>query len=535
MDTFVNVRYLLFDAPRMTLEQLDFSQIHAFSPIFLDYIRQKDAVRTFYHRPPQFESFGDQLAEKQLSDETRGRLVQVLKQQYQSVDTPEVVRDNIAALADANTFTVTTGHQLNIFSGPLFFIYKLVTTINTCRRLQEAHPNHRFVPVYWMASEDHDFAEINHFHLFGQKYQWDTEQRGAVGRFHLQGIDQVLEALPEPVPLFERAYREHETLAEATCYFVNELFGEHGLVVLDADDANLKRCFLPVMQDDAFNHSAQPQVEEASQKLDELDYRTQVFPREINLFYLTDQRRERLVAENGQFVVNNTDQRFSEEELRQEMEAHPERFSPNVVLRPLYQEMILPNLGYVGGPGELAYWLQLKPVFDHYQVTFPILLPRNFALVVSKTNAKKLRKVDIETSALFQDTNTLIKSFVEDNAEASLSLSDEKAALADVYRQVEEKVLAVDGSLKGFIGAESSKAFKSIENIEKRLKKAEEQKQETAVSQLEALKEKLFPDGGLQERQENLLTYYINNPQFIGELLEKFDPFDFRFNVLTEE
>ena len=197
--------------------------------------------------------------------------------------------------------------------------------------------------------------------------------------------------------------------------------------------------------------------------------------------------------------------------------------------------MILPNLGYVGGPGELAYWLQLKPVFDHYEVPFPILLPRNFALVISKTNAKKLRKVAIATEEVFQDTDTLVKNFVESNAEASLSLSEEKAALADVYRQVEEKVLAVDGSLKGFIGAESSKAFKSVENIEKRLKKAEEQKQETAVGQLETLKEKLFPDGGLQERQENLLTYHINNPHFIGELLEKFDPFDLRFNVLTEE
>ena len=519
----------------MTLEKLDFSQTHAFSPIFLDYIRQKDSLRAFYHRPPQLDSFGDQLAEKQLGEDVRNDLVQVLQQQYASLETSQAVRDNITALADAKTFTITTGHQLNIFSGPLFFMYKLVTTINSCLQLQEAYPEYRFVPVYWMASEDHDFAEINHFYLFGQKYQWDTGQQGAVGRFRLEGIDQVLEALPEPVPLFEKAYREHETLADATRYFVNELFGEQGLVVLDADNATLKKDFLSVMQDDAFHHTAKGKVEATSQKLEDLGYRTQVFPREINLFYLTDQHRERLVREDGQFLVNNTDQRFSEEELRQEMEAHPERFSPNVVLRPLYQEMILPNLGYVGGPGELAYWLQFKPMFDHYGLPFPILLPRNFALVISKTNAKKLRKVDIATSELFQDTDTLIKKFVEGNAEASLSLDEEKAALVDVYRQIEEKVLAIDGSLKGFVGAESSKAFKSLDNIEKRLKKAEEQKQDTAVGQLETLKEKLFPDGGLQERQENLLTYHINNPHFIDELLEKFDPFDLRFNVLTEE
>ena len=519
----------------MTLEKLDFSHINAFAPIFLDYLAQKDALREFYHRPPHIESFRDQLEEKQLNNEVRNDLVQVLEQQYDGLETSDLIRQNITALADAKTYTVTTGHQLTIFSGPIFFIYKLVTTINACRQLKEAYPEYRFVPVYWMASEDHDFAEINHFYLFGRKYQWDTEQQGAVGRFRLDGIDKVLEELPERVALFEKAYREHKTLAEATRYFVNALFGEQGLVVLDADDATLKKHFLPMMQDDAFNHTAQKAVETTSKKLDDLGYHAQVFVRQINLFYLHEQQRERLVCEDGSFAVHNTDQQFSEEALRQEMEAHPERFSPNVVLRPLYQEVILPNLGYVGGPGELAYWLQLKPTFDHYQLPFPILLPRNFALVISKTNAKKLRKVEIDIDKLFLDADTLIKHYIEENAESSLSLGEEKAALAEMYEQIEKKVLAVDGSLKGFIGAEVNKAFKSLDTIEKRLKKAEEKKQETATSQLVTLKEKLFPDGGLQERQENLLNYYINNPHFIDELLDKFDPFDLRFNVLTEE
>jgi bacillithiol biosynthesis cysteine-adding enzyme BshC len=519
----------------MNVEKIDFSQTNAFTPLFLDYLAQKETLRDFYLRPPRLESFADQLAEKKLDSQVRTDLVKVLRQQYDGLEITETVRENINTLENNQTYTITTGHQLNIFSGPLFFIYKLVTTINACQQLSQQHPDHRFVPVYWMASEDHDFAEINHFHLFGQRYEWNTEQQGAVGRFDLEGMDEVLSSLPEAVPLFEKAYREHDSLAAATRYYVNELFGEQGLVVLDADDATLKRHFVSVMQDDALNQSAHQLVEEASQHLDELDYRTQVHPRPINLFYLTDQQRERLVRNEDGFAVNNTDQRFLEEELQNEIEAHPERFSPNVVLRPLYQEMILPNLGYVGGPGELAYWLQLKPVFDHYQVPFPILLPRNFALVVSKSNAKKLQKVGLEATELFQDTDALVKSFVEHHADASLSLGEQKAALTKVYEQVEEKVLAVDGSLKGFVGAESSKAFKSLDNIEKRLKKAEEQNQETAVGQLESLKEKLFPEGGLQERYENLLTYHINNPQFINELLEKFDPFDFRFNVLTEE
>ncbi len=518
----------------MNLEKLNFSQTQAFTPIFLDYIAQKEPLRPFYHRPPALDSFGEQLQEKQLDGAIRQDLVAVLNDQYAKLEATPAVSDNIAALADERTYTITTGHQLNIFSGPLFFIYKLVTTINSCRRLQEAFPDDHFVPVYWMASEDHDFAEINHFHLFGETYRWESEQQGAVGRFKLDGLEAILEKLPEAVPLFERAYQNQENLADATRAFVHELLGEHGLVVLDADDARLKQHFVPVMQDDLQRHSAQEKVAQASEQLEQLDYRTQVFPREINLFYMDGQQRERLVTEGEAFAVNNTDQRFSRSELQEMLQKHPERFSPNVVLRPLYQEMILPNLGYVGGPGELAYWLQLKPVFDHYEVPLPVLLPRNFALIVSKTNAKKLHKVGLKVHELFADTDTLVKDYVAQHAESSLSLGEEKAAMAEVYRQVEEKVLAVDGSLKGFIGAESSKSFKSLENIEKRLKKAEEQKQETAINQLEGLKDKLFPEGGLQERYENLLNYYINNPQFVDELLDKLDPFDLRFNVLSE-
>ena len=518
----------------MTLEQLDLSQTHLFSPLFLDYLTEQDALCDFYHRFPRPENFREQMQEKSLSPAQRETLVKVLEEQYSSLSVPEAVAQNIQKLREENTYTLTTGHQLNIFSGPLYFIYKIVTAINTCRQLQDTYPDQHFVPVYWMASEDHDFEEIRHFYLFGNTYRWDTDQQGAVGRFRPDGLADVLEALPETVDLFEKAYREHDTLAGATRYFVNELFGEEGLVVLDADHVELKKSFQFVMEDDILHHRAQQLVEETSQRLEKMDYKTQVFPRPINFFYLDDQLRERLLAEDGEYKINNTDRVFSQEEILQAVQKHPERFSPNVVLRPLYQEVILPNLAYIGGPGEVAYWLQLKPVFDHYQVPFPILMPRNFALVLNKSNAKKRKKIDIGTANLFLDTQTLIKQYVEENAEASMSLEEEKKALAQVYEQVKEKVLAIDGSLEGFIGAEANKSFKSLANVEKRMKKAEEQNQETTVNQLESLKEKLFPEGELQERKENFLNYYINNPQFIKELLTHFDPFHFKFNILSE-
>ncbi|MGB3588229.1 MAG: bacillithiol biosynthesis cysteine-adding enzyme BshC [Tunicatimonas sp.] len=518
----------------MTLEKLPLAKTQQFDPIFLDYLAGESKLNSFYHRPPQLASFSEQLAEKQFSAEQRSTLVAVLQQQYQSIDSSAAVTENIQGLADDKTFTVTTGHQLNIFTGPLYFIYKIVTVINACRELKEKHPDHKFVPVYWMASEDHDFEEISYFSLFGKTYTWETDQQGAVGRFQLNGLGDVLDALPEKTPIFEEAYHKQENLADAVRYYVNELFGKYGLVVLDADDAQLKSSFAAVMKDDLLNHTAKQKVEKTSAKLEELDYKTQVFPREINLFYLHKASRERIVREGEKFQILNTNHIFSEEELLQELEEYPERFSPNVILRPLYQEVILPNLAYVGGPSELSYWLQLKPAFDHYQVTFPILIPRNFALVINKTNAKKLQKVAIPTEDLFLDTQSLVKKFVEDNTDANISLQEEKSALAQVFETIKEKARAVDGSLEGFIGSEANQSFKSLSNIEKRLKKAEEQNQETSVKQLEGLKDKLFPEGSLQERKENFLNFYINNPHFIEELLETFDPFDFQFHILNE-
>lgn len=519
----------------MNIEKLNFSETGTFSQIFLDYIDNKDSLQKFYTRRPDLKSFEEQLQEKTFSPASRQRLQEVLRKQYTSVAQPKAVTQNIEKLGDSKTFTVTTGHQLNIFTGPLYFIYKIVTTINCCKQLNEAYPDYHFVPVYWMASEDHDFEEINHFHLFGTDYSWQTDQKGAVGRFVTESIQSVLDEMPGNVEVFEKAYKQHKFLADAVRCYVNDLFGKHGLLVLNADHAELKADFLSVMKDDLLKHTAKKQVEACSGELEDLGYKTQVFPREINLFYLDEQLRERIEKIDERYVVLNTEIRFTEAELLEALEKHPEKFSPNVILRPLYQETILPNLAYVGGPSELAYWLQLKSIFDHYQLPFPILLPRNFGLVINKSNGRKLHKVPVQSRDLFLDTQSLIRKFVEANAENSLSLAEEQQAMAEVFSAVRAKAMNVDKSLEGFVGKEEKNTLKILQNIEKRLKKSEEQNQEIHVKQLESLKEKLFPGDNLQERKENFLNFYINNPAFLDEVMEHFDPLEFCFYILHEE
>ena len=520
----------------MKIEKIKLEEVNNFSNIFLDYINGKSSLKTTYGLPPKPENFLEQIKLKSsFSQESRTTLVKVLNDQYSQIDKPELVQRNIESLGDSKTFTITTGHQLNIFTGPLYFVYKIVTVVNICKKLKEQHPECNFVPVYWMASEDHDFDEIASFNLFGKKYTWETEQTGAVGRMNPQEISKVLEELPEKVELFEKAYQEHDSLAAATRYFVNELFGKYGLIALDADESELKKQFVPFAKDDLINHRNIDLVEKNSVALAQQGYKTQVYPRSVNLFYLNDGIRERIIKEKGKYEVLNTELSISEEEIVAQLEQHPEKFSPNVILRPLYQEVILPNLAYIGGPAEVAYWLQLKGIFDNYQVPFPILMPRNFALVSSKSNTKKLRKLPIDLTDLFLDFKNLKDKFVRENSDTPFSLEEENQALQKLYKNIADKAVAVDKSLEGFIGAEGQKSLKGLQNIEKRLKKAEEQKLEVSINQLERLKLSLFPNGGLQERHDNLLSIYINQPEFIDVLIEKFDPFDYRFNVLLAD
>ena len=276
-------------------------------------------------------------------------------------------------------------------------------------------------------------------------------------------------------------------------------------------------------------------MEEASTHLNKIGYKTQVFPREINFFYLEEHFRERIIKKNGRYLVKGKQLELSEEEILKLVDSNPEKFSPNVILRPLYQETILPNLAYIGGPAEVAYWMQLKCVFDHYEMPFPILMPRNFGLIIPRHILRKLNKVGLSMGQLFQPLDTIKKHYLLGNTEKEIHLSKEMDHIKAVYETIKEKACEVDKTLDGFVGAESSKTLKGLENIEKRLKKSEERNQEVAMKQLESVKTSLFPNGNLQERHDNYLNFYVNNPNIISDLLQLFDPFSYTFHILKEE
>ena len=537
----------------MPTSYLSFKETNYFSKLICDYLDEKKELKPFYNRFPHLENFGEQIKEKKASFavENRKVLKQVLLEQYQKVGkaTSTKTAENIIALEDANTFTVVTGHQLNLFTGPLYFLYKIISTINLCKRLAKQYPDNTFVPVYWMATEDHDFEEINFFNFNGKKFQWQgpgsTEQGGAVGAYSTDGLESVLDLFESELgrgvhaqrvaELFKKAYITHDNLSDATRYLANELFKDQGLVIIDADAYQLKQLFIPQMRQELFEPTSQTTVESTITALNQVDpsYKIQVNPRAINLFYLNTGSRERIIETPTGYGVNNTDITWSKEELEDHLRDSPERFSPNVMTRPLYQEVILPNLCYIGGAGELAYWLELKDFFETQKVPFPILLLRNSALIISEKQSSKLEKLNISNKQLFLDKNSFINSKIREISNIDIDFSVQKKHLEEQFKAMYQIAEQTDKTFLGAVKAQEVKQIKGLDHLEKRLLKAQKKKLSDQVSRLVTLQNELFPNGSLQERSENFANIYVHyGPLFIERLLEDLDPLHAEFVLI---
>lgn len=527
---------------------LDYRITGCFSQLICDYLDQKTSLQNYYNRFPKLENFKAQINERSAFPEaTRQVLVESLCRQYDQLQKSEVedqaVFDNLQKLGSKNTFTVVTGHQLNLFTGPLYFIYKIISTINLTERLAAQYPEYNFVPVYWMATEDHDFAEINHINLYGGKLRWEREAAGPVGRFSTEGLDVVIAELEEHlgpgtharefIDLLRKSYLSHPTLAQASRYLVHQLFARFGLVIADGDDTELKKLAIPSFRKELFEQLSHEKVTATSKKLEQ-EYFEQVTAREINLFYIQDGLRERIVKTGKEWQVLGTELRFNADELEQELQNHPERFSPNVILRPLYQELILPNLAYVGGGGELAYWLQLRDMFSSFEVPFPMLVLRNSVLWINSKQQRKMKDLGLSIKDLFKPLHRIKEEYVKGNAPVDADLNPYEKKLQQIFDELEEVAHLTDKSMLGAVNAQRQKQLNGLENLKKKLIKAEKRRQSTSVERIENLYFSLFPKGSLQERHDNLSAYYAEyGYQWIQDIKDELDPLDFRFSVLT--
>ncbi|HXB39728.1 MAG TPA: bacillithiol biosynthesis cysteine-adding enzyme BshC [Bacteroidia bacterium] len=524
----------------LSTSTISFEKTRVFSKLFLDYTQGR--LKEFYAFEPSLDGIKNFTGKNKYETLNRAVLVEELKKQNSGLKISEFTKKNIESLSDKNTFTITTGHQLCLATGPLYFIYKILSVINLCEKLN-AQNDKKFVPVYWMASEDHDFEEVNHINLFNKKFTWNTEQKGKVGEFSLENInlflDEVKDVLGENknaetvLSILKEAYSK-KNLADATRYLVNELFGKYGLIILDGNSKTLKQEFIPEIKKDIFEGFAFKQVNSVIEKLKQRGYDAQVTPREINSFYAVKNLRERIVEENGKYKVLNTELSFTKTELEKLIETETEKFSPNVVLRPLYQQKILPNAVYVGGPGEIAYWLQYKTMFEEAGITLPVLIPRNFVLYIEKGLQQRIEKLNLKTEDFFGEKEKLIKGYAL--KQQPFDLNSGREELKKTFEKIKVNISKVDKTLEAATDAELQKNIKSLEVLEQKAIRSIKQKNEQSLNQIEVIYGRVLPNNIPQERVENFLRYYLSNPNFIEDVRSSISsqPVSQSLLVLTE-
>ena len=528
----------------MEVKRLNRKETGLFSEQHLRMVYHQEQLETYIQAPFEKRSFGKQIDARgsQFSGEQRAVLTRSLLAQYKGVEHAGASLKNIELLNRENTFTVTTGHQLSLFAGPLFFVVKVLQVIRLSEALSEWYPKFNFVPVFWMASEDHDAEEVQSVNLFNRSLTFDYEQRGAAGHFSLEHFEPFRASLRElfsqneiaEVKAAIESYKGH-SLAEATRNLVHYLFGQYGLVIVDGDDADLKRRFLPIMKKEVKTHFSHKAVNRTSELLEQEGLKRQVHAREINLFYLGEGSRDRIIRQGKEYHAG--DKKWSEQDLYKEMEVHPQAFSPNVILRPVYQECILPNLSYTGGAGEISYWLQLREVFEEAGVLFPLIQVRNSVLWIEKGVRKKMEKVGLALTDLFTPADQLKKAYIKQKHQKALDFGELALRKKALVAEIRQLILGADANLEGFFHAESRKIEKQLEMIQSRLIKVLKEKDDQAMKDIDFVKGRLFPNGTMQERVVSFFSFCADGSVFnrLEFLKGAIDPFGGDFFVLMDE
>ncbi len=526
-------------------KELSYRDTGFFSDILNAYVDNDERLRSFIKYPVSFDGLKAAIEQRRKNPVDRKLLAGELLKQYQGLEITGKVLENIQLLVHENTFTVCTAHQPAIFTGNLFFIYKILHAIKLAEELKKRFPENNFVPVYFMGSEDADLDELGNIFMNGEKIAWDTKQRGAIGRMNTKDLGKIIAriegellVLPfgnELVQLLKSCYLDSPDIQTATLKLVHALFASYGLLVLIPDNPGFKRKLLPVFEDELLNQHSSAIVSETVESIP-ASFKVQAHPRDINLFYLKDDIRLRIERQGEKWIVVDTDISFDRESIRKELQEHPERFSPNVILRGIMQETLLPDIAFIGGGGELAYWMELKELFEYYKVFYPMLIVRNSFLVIEEKWKNRLDKLGISVGQVFQPEQSLLNLIVRRESQKQLSLEKEIGEASLYYQQLKALAGNIDVTLEKHVDALRAKAIKPVEALEKKMLRAEKRKFEEQSRQLAAVKKALFPNNGLQERVDNFMPYYAKwGRAFIQLIYDNSLTMEQRFVVLETD
>ncbi|KQT15488.1 bacillithiol biosynthesis cysteine-adding enzyme BshC [Chryseobacterium sp. Leaf404] len=502
-----------------TLKTLDFKNIQSIPQLIKDFISGQ--IEGFEEHTFSKTNFEKQIEKKRQSfaDTHRHILSNELGAQLSGLKLSELQKENLEKLKNSETFTITTGHQLNLFTGPAFFIYKILQTVKTCVYLKDQFPDQNFVPIYWMASEDHDFLEINHFKTHNGYHEISGKSGGAVGKIEISDTHFITEFEKEfkdhifgteLILMLKESYQTGNTLTEAIRILVNRLFSEYGLLIIDGDSKALKAQMKEIFQDEILNSALRDRSEQKVDFLSEKYGKVQVNPRDVNLFYLSE-TRNRIDIFKDEYQVNETEISFSKDEIIDELNSFPEKFSPNALMRPVYQEKILPNLAYIGGNAEIMYWLELKDYFESVKIPFPVLIPRNSMVFVEEKVLKKIETLKLNIEDFFGNFTQVTNAKILDDHEILKSLDEKEIIIQQHFQNLKALAEKTEKSFGNMVKGEEIRQMKSFSRLKKRLLKAEKIKQGELLERLENLFAEINPAKIWQERVYNFSVFFADH------------------------
>ena len=524
---------------------LPFDQIPHLSVRDKAYQNGDPKLRDFYCYDTAIESFKEVIENRRFNPETRAVLRDQLIEDYKGIRISDTLMKRIQALAEENSYCIVTAHQPSLLTGPLYFIYKICSAISLAQKLQRTYPSSQFIPTFILGGEDHDFEEISTIHLFNKDFSWQCDQVGSVGRMNVESLSQVLEEvksvfgnMPFAQDLadhIDACYNEAGNYSEFMFRFVHGLFVEHDLVIVNMDKPAYKEILLPYIQQDIEEEISHKAVNKDQQALNLNGFAPQAHARDVNIFYHDGDRHRVVKTATGDYEIGENS--YSKEGLQTLLSENPASISPNVVLRPLFQELILPNLAYIGGGGEVAYWLERKSLFEAFSIPFPMLIRRDSVLLVDKRSCDLLGQLDLEVEDMFEREEQILRKFTLEHTEHEVDLSAFKHSLNRVFEDIGKKTQEVDQTLVKTVKSEEAKMVNWVNSLENRLIKAEKRKQETSLNKIVKMKQRLFPNNdSLQERYDNFIPFYLKfGPTWINSLVDILDPMDKGFKLLTEE
>lgn len=430
--------------------------------------------------------------------------------------------ENVNRIKQENAFLVVTGQQIHLGLGPMYVIYKIASAIVLCNDLNDRYSEKHFIPLFWMSTEDHDVAEINHVDLFGDRFTYDIDWKTGVGNIPTQELEALwdwmklkFQRVPEALKRIEDLkliyQAKKQTLSTATAKWVSELFAAFGLLVLDPNVAALKKRAVRIFTSDLFDDALYSKFTAQSKLLKNQHISAPAHARECNLFWMDAHRRERIAKAGDGFVLVDSGQKLDRIAMREVLEKEPERFSPNVLLRPLYQQAILPAVAYIAGPTEYLYWLQTTQAFAQLNLTVPALVHRMGGVIIPESQNKKLIRLGLTAKDMFLDVHALKTSLIEkltgDNELESLQQNIENG-IADylqvLYNWKSELLVDAKKQADAFLKARRKMTDAAISGY------LNAQFSESVWDSVLAMQGDTFSVGLPQERRDFFLQYFLN-------------------------